>query len=205
MARSFSDDERQHIRQALIDKGRDIFIRYGLRKTSVEDIATAVGISKGSFYNFFRSKEHLFFEIREIEEQELKTNFLEEVFPNGEVNRGTLRAFLTGMFKSVERSPFLAILMNEGEREYLFRKIPPRELEAHQKSDIAFLTELVVQWQEKGVVRCDLPSGQVVGIIASLLAIPLMRELLPIENYDEMIGLLSDIVISGLLQPEGKA
>ena len=36
-----------------------------MRKTSVEQLTEAVGISKGSFYKFFESKELLFFTVLE--------------------------------------------------------------------------------------------------------------------------------------------
>lgn len=39
---------------------RDLFARYGFRKTSVEDITAVAGVSKGSMYLEFRNKEEIF-------------------------------------------------------------------------------------------------------------------------------------------------
>lgn len=47
-------------RLLLFQAAADLFTKYGYRKTSVEDITKAAGVSKGSLYLEFRSKEELF-------------------------------------------------------------------------------------------------------------------------------------------------
>ena len=37
-----------------------LFLHYGFRKTSVDQIAREAGIGKGTIYNYFRNKEELF-------------------------------------------------------------------------------------------------------------------------------------------------
>ena len=53
------------IRKDLIREARRCGVTVGMRKTSVEQLTEAVGISKGSFYKFFDSKELLFFAVLE--------------------------------------------------------------------------------------------------------------------------------------------
>lgn len=48
------------IRQTLLEKALDVFVRYGYRKTSMDDVASAAGISRQTIYLHFRSKEALF-------------------------------------------------------------------------------------------------------------------------------------------------
>ncbi len=49
------------MRQAeILDAARDVFIRYGFRKTSMEDLARAAGLSRQGLYLHFASKEALF-------------------------------------------------------------------------------------------------------------------------------------------------
>lgn len=57
---AFTDEQNEQIRNDLIREARRCGITIGMRKTSVEQLAEAVGISKGSFYKFFDSKELLF-------------------------------------------------------------------------------------------------------------------------------------------------
>lgn len=62
---AFSDFEAEQIRKALLKETRRCAVTLGMRKTSVDQLAQAVGISKGSFYKFYDSKELLFFAVLE--------------------------------------------------------------------------------------------------------------------------------------------
>ena len=62
---AFTDEQNEQIRNDLIREARRCGITIGMRKTSVEQLTEAVGISKGSFYKFFDSKELLFFAVLE--------------------------------------------------------------------------------------------------------------------------------------------
>ena len=63
MPRKFTPKEEEQIRNKLRAAGRELMGRRGVRKTGVEELANAAGISKGSFYRFFSSKEELALEI----------------------------------------------------------------------------------------------------------------------------------------------
>ena len=63
---AFTDEQNEQIRNDLIRAARRCGITIGMRKTSVEQLTEAVGISKGSFYKFFESKELLFFAVLEL-------------------------------------------------------------------------------------------------------------------------------------------
>ena len=63
MPKGFSDEEKNIIQKGLIEKGIELFSKFGLKKTNVEDLTNAVGIAKGSFYSFYNSKEELFLDV----------------------------------------------------------------------------------------------------------------------------------------------
>src|SRR4051794_41498139 len=79
MPRTFSDADRERIRQRLRQAGRDSFATLGLRRTAVDDLVRAAGISKGAFYLFYESKEELLQEILEHLESTMHTGVLERV------------------------------------------------------------------------------------------------------------------------------
>ena len=62
---AFTEEQNEKIRNDLICEARHCGITIGMRKTSVEQLTNAAGISKGSFYKFFDSKELLFFAVLE--------------------------------------------------------------------------------------------------------------------------------------------
>ncbi|MGA9227687.1 MAG: helix-turn-helix domain-containing protein, partial [Mesobacillus sp.] len=46
-------------KQLVIDKAHDLFIEKGYQATSLQEILEYSGISKGTFYNYFSSKNEL--------------------------------------------------------------------------------------------------------------------------------------------------
>lgn len=65
MARNPTHNERMRDerRQAILSCAVRLFATRGLAATKVADIATAVGMSQGLLYHYFRSKEEIFVEI----------------------------------------------------------------------------------------------------------------------------------------------
>ncbi len=53
---AFSAEENAAIRETLLREARRCAVTLGLRKTSVEQLTEAAGISKGLFYKYFASK-----------------------------------------------------------------------------------------------------------------------------------------------------
>ena len=62
---AFTEYETEQLRKALLKETRHCAVTLGMKKTSVEQLTKAVGISKGSFYKFYESKEMLFFAVLE--------------------------------------------------------------------------------------------------------------------------------------------
>jgi TetR/AcrR family transcriptional regulator, transcriptional repressor for nem operon len=52
-------------RADLLAAGRDLFLARGIAATSLDDITSAAGVSKGLFYLYFRSKEDLVLALQE--------------------------------------------------------------------------------------------------------------------------------------------
>ena len=46
-------------KQQILDTGTNLFSSHGVCATSVDDILSSVGITKGAFYHYFKSKDHL--------------------------------------------------------------------------------------------------------------------------------------------------
>lgn len=59
----FNDESRNDIRNKMLTNGFRSIKQKGYKKTSIEEIAKQSGIAKGTFYNFFQSKENFVLEI----------------------------------------------------------------------------------------------------------------------------------------------
>jgi AcrR family transcriptional regulator len=49
--------QREQVRTALVSAALDLFRRQGFAATTVEAVAAAAGVAKGTFYNYFATKE----------------------------------------------------------------------------------------------------------------------------------------------------
>ena len=65
MPKSYSEQEREYIRKRLKEEAADCLARYGVRRTTVDELVKRVNIPKGTFYLFYKSKELLLFEDRQ--------------------------------------------------------------------------------------------------------------------------------------------
>jgi AcrR family transcriptional regulator len=54
------ENEKNDKEIRILEAAKDLFSRYGLRKTSIEEIAKSAGLGKGTVYLYFRSKEDIF-------------------------------------------------------------------------------------------------------------------------------------------------
>ena len=50
-------------RKRIVDKAWELIAKNGYEETKVEDITRELGISKGSFYTYFETKDELLYEI----------------------------------------------------------------------------------------------------------------------------------------------
>lgn len=63
---------KEEVRVEIVGVARKIFTRYGFKKTTMEEIASASGKGKSSIYYYFNSKEEIFRAVVEREARELK-------------------------------------------------------------------------------------------------------------------------------------
>ena len=61
-------------RKKIVDKAWELFAKNGYKETKVEDITKDLGISKGSFYTYFATKEELLYEVLEKIKKEVIEN-----------------------------------------------------------------------------------------------------------------------------------
>ncbi|MDO4945516.1 MAG: TetR/AcrR family transcriptional regulator [Ruminococcus sp.] len=59
----FSREDKKKIRMQLLTEGRKMMIERGITKTNIDELAENAGIAKGTFYNFFPSKQDFILEI----------------------------------------------------------------------------------------------------------------------------------------------
>ncbi len=110
-------------RQAIIEVAKDAFIRQGFENTSMSEIASRVGGSKATLYNYFSSKEEIFAAVMESSAAEKIANAFKILEDSNDI-RTTLTAFGMHYLHSILVPEIMAIrrmALNEADRSDIGR------------------------------------------------------------------------------------
>lgn len=171
---AFSEEQNETIRQDLIKEARHCGVTIGMRKTSVEQLTTAVGISKGSFYKFFDSKELLFLAVLENIHTEcfaIAQASLRETVALPPSERATEAILATCRWLSETQ----ALVFIENDTAFLLHRLPNEVKTAHYHDDETHIRALL----EESALH---PRG---GIALATAAI---RGLILTVSHQEQIG-----------------
>lgn len=152
----FTDEERERIREELVETGRELLLTFGPRKTNVADVTAPVGIAKSTFYVFFDSKAELFLEIVERETESLRAEIADEIAEVEDPREGLERLF-RAYRRFAEENPLIQQLLRQEDHRELFRSVPPERLERVQQEALGDMVPVIEAFQD----RCD-------GLLAEL-------------------------------------
>lgn len=192
MPKAFSEQEKETLRAQFRAKGKKLFEKHGLKKTSVDELTEAVGISKGAFYLFYESKEELFLEVMEQIEQEIQTSILDFAMKPKANARQNLKNLLKNFLVTWDDYPLLKNF-SKSDFDYLVRKIPAERAMKHANSDTDFSNELIKKIKREGINVAVSPK-LVSNLIKSLFFVGLHREDMGAAAYEEAMEVLTDLV-----------
>lgn len=95
-------DKKQLKRNEIIDKTIHIIYRKGYHGTGIQELADAAGIPKGSFYNYFESKEEYAVQTLHFYHQYLKDHLLVVLKDPSMPPKERIKAFFTGNIQMLE-------------------------------------------------------------------------------------------------------
>jgi AcrR family transcriptional regulator len=185
MPKAFSAAERATIERALLAHGRRLFAAQGLRKTSVEELAAAAGVSKGAFYLFFASKEELFFTLLEQYEAQFQALLLQQIARAELPPRARMAALLERALAAWHADPLFA-RFGRAEYEQLLLRLPPERVAAQLAADEAFAARFAAAWAAQGVALAEDPP----------MVTALIRALFYLSLHEEEFGALAPAVLA---------
>ncbi|WP_247003412.1 TetR/AcrR family transcriptional regulator [Halosolutus gelatinilyticus] len=176
----FSDEERDRIREELLEVGREKVLTYGIKKTNVADITEPVGIAKSSFYLFFDSKAELYLEIMQQEANEFIGTLESELDGIEDPREGFER--LCWCYKEfVENNPLVQQLFREDDYRMFRDDVSPERLAEIEQQSVAEVVPHVVSLQERSNgLLAESDPVTVLGVLGTVELLALHR-----EDYDE--------------------
>ncbi|NIH84062.1 TetR/AcrR family transcriptional regulator [Amycolatopsis granulosa] len=143
----------------LLSVATRLFAERGFDRTSVQEIVTAAGVTKGAMYHYFGSKDDLLHEIygRVLR---LQTEQLEKVVHNGEPVRARLRsAAVDVVVSSIENLDDTTIFFQSMHQLGADKR---KAVRADRRHFHVLFRSLVEEGQRDGVFRTDKPADIVV-------------------------------------------
>lgn len=180
--RGFSDEEREQIREQLIDAGRTSLLTYGPEKTTVTDITEPVGIAKSTFYRFFDSKADLYLVILEHEMNEYVENVRAELSGVEDPREG-LELFFRCYIEFAEGNPLIQQMLSQTDNYQDFvRDISPDKLAAVEREEVARFLPLIedLKARSNGPFS-DIDMLTLFGLMGSSLGFMVLHR----EEFDE--------------------
>jgi AcrR family transcriptional regulator len=172
--RAWSPREKDLVKKTLHAEGKKLFEKFGLQKTTIDDIVSAAHISKGAFYLFYSSKEMLYQEISEAIQVEDRRKIYEKVFEPASSRKEGFRSALRLAVDLLSTNPLYRQL-SMSEYEYLMRKLPEATKTESMTSYIDEFIGNFSTWIEEGWMRNVDPLG-LKGLFLSLFYLIIHRE-----------------------------
>ena len=175
---AFTEEQNETIRRDLIREARCCGVTVGMRKTSVEQLTEAVGISKGSFYKFFDSKELLFFAVLEDIHTECFAVAQKSLQENAAIDPAsrTAAAILAACRWLSETKTFVFI---ENDAEFLLHRLPEEVKTAHYHDDETHIRLLLEKYDLVPSRGISLAAATVRGLILTVSHKEQIGELYP--------------------------
>ena len=192
MPKAFTEREKQLIGERLLEQGHHQFATYGLRKTTVEELAAGAGISKGAFYLFYPSKEALLMDVVEQAERRFREAVMAVIDLPGPSPQARLFAVLKKAFTLWKTIPVLQIF-TRGDYERLARKVPAAQLQEHLASDRVFVEELITCCRGAGI-PIQAQADQIVGLLHAMFFVVLHEDDFGPGGLTPAIDLLLELI-----------
>ena len=191
MATAFTSEEKEVIRKKLHKVAKECLQRYGVKKTTVDQMAAMVDISKGSFYNFYSSKEMLFFKVLEEYQIDVMNRLTEQLGMETKIDTNRLVQLLYDFYQDFRYS-FMYTIFKNHEMELLLRKLPKEAITNHHLIDDRMVKEIVS--------RINIRENVSVEIVSALFRTIAMTILHIEEIGEEQFDIALKFVIQGIVE-----
>ncbi len=194
---TFTEAEKAHIRESLMEAGRELFAVRGVKKTSLEDLTRPAGIAKSSFYAFFDSKEALYLELLMAERRRMVEE-LSATLPAAGDARERIAHFLRAAIREIESGALTRrVITHPEEWRMVVRRVSPEQMEANIAESTLATLSFIQEGQESGEIIAARPEV-VAGIVRAVVVLTAHKEDIGRDIYPEVLEMMIDFVATGL-------
>lgn len=201
MPKPFSAAQKETIREKLMEVGRTCFLRYGLKKTTIDDLVKPAGIAKASFYLFFDSKEALYLAIFLQEIPEMMQRLMAASFDSTDDTREALILMMKGIAHEMENNELSRVILDDpSELQRFADSLDYEGIMQQVAGAYAPIVQAIVAAQARGEIIAGDPF-QITYSLGLIKMLVINRERLPDELYKSMMDFAPQIIAAGLTSP----
>ncbi len=148
------------LRERLFRAALLLFGEKGYAETTVEDITEAADVGKGTFFNYFPTKEHILMAFGEMQLGKLEA-VVRDAKQSELPMRDVLRMLVLRMTEEPIRNPAIVRALLQANLSSL--RVRGNMLRIHDRNR-ALLGQLIRHGQERGEIRTDLPPEEIAQV-----------------------------------------
>ncbi len=195
------DGPQARTRDRILRAATELFVAYGYRKTSVEDVAGAAGVAKGTVYLYYRSKAELLLHAIALQKRE----YLVELAPGFDASRPPaerLREILRlGLVLAHEMPLLHRASAGDHEIEEALREVDAGTMAQVNDMQVGYFVELIAAATPGPVERERLEERAKVLVDLVFAIVNGGRMLRDGPSRDAYAAMAADVIVRGIIAP----
>ncbi len=187
-------------RDTIVQAARELFSRYGFKKTTMDDISAAIGKAKSSIYYYFKGKEEIFEAVVESEALLLRARLTSILRDKKNDPQAQLKAYVMVRMQSIQQ---LANFYNALKSEYLNHLKFINEVRIkYQKEEIRALETILKSGVDRGEFKIDDVYTAAIAILTSMQGLehPLFLGHIESSSVEPRIESAMKIILFGIVK-----
>ena len=154
---------KEQAKKKILETAAEVFARKGYHEATMDDIASAIGVSKGAVYQYFETKEKLFQELCL-----LKAGLLEEALRSGFTGGGFRKVAEEHMDAELERHARERALMFEALAEAPRNPALQKLVEETYERYVEIIARFIDRLKEEGEIDGGVDSTAIARVVVAL-------------------------------------
>ena len=186
----------------ILEAASRVFERFGLAKSTLEDIAKECGIKKTALYYYFKNKEELFKAMLIKDIENIKEHIIQKVEEETETIK-KIRTYLVLRLKSMEKMTKYFDIFRGDNASLSYRDFAYKEEEKTVHFELDYLTNLISEGVKKGDLEVKNKKSLVLLVLGATYGLTheFMCEEKEINSEKEIDNIL-EILLKGIQKIE---
>jgi len=189
---------KDEVREQLVQAARQVFARYGYKKTALDDIAREARKGKSTIYYYFKSKDEIFKAVIEAE-AEIRAKSINDQIAQIEDPRQKLKTYIYVRMQSLKKvgNYYEAIKNDLLDNLYFINTLRTN----HFDTEVDLVKEMLIEGIEKGIYTIQNPELTAKTIVTLLqgFEVPLILKNLSDEELQKSVDEMLNILFYGIV------